>query len=735
MTQLDMKRQKGRRENDIMQERQPERYRALLIRLKEKKELLEKNGRTEKAEERTETFLVETTPPPSPQQQPIQAIQEQDEHGIVRRKIRRNNRRKQNIKIKELEKKLQDAEKSVRKYKKRVRRLKKIKNKKQRPRTYIENLVCGLNVGQEVKKKLLFGEVISTQLKENYKGKRGSIQKRMFFENINGPLIKKYRFTKKKRQVIHQKALQVRRCVKSFPLKDENSRLCPGKRDRVTFRKRKMQKRYLNDSLKNMYGKFRSAHPDIKISYSAFCRMRPFWVLQPKISGKETCLCILHTNMQLIVSKLYYLKIIKEKTLEDLKEINILDHDGDEKTFYEKWVRRKQVLEIKREEKICQRTLKEKICKKSDIVDTLKQGFHGFLLHLRNIVHQYRIIDDMKKNVSTEEILMHPDFSENYSCKYNEEVQSAPYGSTKPQITLHTVVIYYKNPDTAKIEPLSICTLSDSLRHDPPSICAHLQLAIKEIQKIIGTIKTVHFLSDGPSTQYKNKKMFFLMAYFLTRELGVTSLHWHYNESGHGKGAPDGVGAVVKRTADRLVAMGRDIPDLQSLVEALRDSTKVVVLCVNSKHIEEIDRIIPHDLRAFRGTMQVHEVCWTIEAPNILKMRQLSYCREITYDRLRYTDVYSSSDESDDTDDIPFASLREKMSVYFREGMYVVIKLTGKKTVRHYVGVILRNDGGEREDIADVDLSDIQIGLGCPDFNDKTNEYVFSDNLDYPNLY
>nr|CAI5864168.1 unnamed protein product [Callosobruchus analis] len=152
----------------------------------------------------------------------------------------------------------------------------------------------------------------------------------MFIENINGPLIKKYRFTKyisslssnniiygnrKKRQVMHQKVLQVRRCVKSFLLKDENSRLCPGKRDTVTFRKRKMQKRYLNDSLKNIYGKFRSAHPDIKISYSAFCRMRPFWVLQPKISGRETCLCILHTNMQLIVSKLYsyYLKMIKEK--------------------------------------------------------------------------------------------------------------------------------------------------------------------------------------------------------------------------------------------------------------------------------------------------------------------------------------------------------------------------------------------------------------------------------------
>ncbi|CAH1960873.1 unnamed protein product [Acanthoscelides obtectus] len=41
----------------------------------------------------------------------------------------------------------------------------------------------------------------------------------------------------------------------------------------------------------------------------------------------------------------------------------------------------------------------------------------------------------------------------------------------------------------------------------------------------------------------------------------------------------------------------------------------------------------------------------------------------------------------------------------------------------------------ERDDIAYIDVSDIQIALGCPDFNEKTNEDVFSDSLDYSNLY
>lgn len=40
--------------------------------------------------------------------------------------------------------------------------------------------------------------------------------------------------------------------------------------------------------------------------------------------------------------------------------------------------------------------------------------------------------------------LLHFDFSENYGCKYSE-VQSAHFGGSKSQITLHTSVLYYKN--------------------------------------------------------------------------------------------------------------------------------------------------------------------------------------------------------------------------------------------------------------------------------------------------
>lgn len=143
------------------------------------------------------------------------------------------------------------------------------------------------------------------------------------------------------------------------------------------------------------------------------------------------------------------------------------------------------------------------------------------------------------------------------------------FGGSKPQITLHTVVVYYKPPDNSACIPLSFCTLSENLRHDPSAICAHLDLVITEIKKIVPHLTLAHFLSDGPTTQYRNKKMFYLMAVYLSKQLNVDQMRWHYSESGHGKGAPDGVGGAIKRQADRLVALGEDISSFEKMISAL----------------------------------------------------------------------------------------------------------------------------------------------------------------------
>lgn len=42
---------------------------------------------------------------------------------------------------------------------------------------------------------------------------------------------------------------------KQFLTEDQNSCLCPGKRDTITYRKLRNQKQYLNDTIKSLYKK------------------------------------------------------------------------------------------------------------------------------------------------------------------------------------------------------------------------------------------------------------------------------------------------------------------------------------------------------------------------------------------------------------------------------------------------------------------------------------------------
>ncbi|CAG9793603.1 unnamed protein product [Diatraea saccharalis] len=70
-------------------------------------------------------------------------------------------------------------------------------------------------------------------------------------------------------------------------------------------------------------------------------------------------------------------------------------------------------------------------------------------------------------------------------------------------------------------------------------------LVVKETKKVVRDfLLQDENSSDGPSTQYRNKSMFNLVATYLSKEFGVDTITWHFSERGHGKGAPDGVGII-----------------------------------------------------------------------------------------------------------------------------------------------------------------------------------------------
>lgn len=322
---------------------------------------------------------------------------------------------------------------------------------------------------------------------------------------------------------------------------------------------------------------------------------------------------------------------------------------------YQRWVTKKVPVLIKGSEKMCQKTIKENILSpKKDLINLMLSKLPEFMKHLNNIYHQYQALNLAKRQVNEETAILHIDFAENYICKYAEEVQAVHFGGSKPQISLHTAVLYHYVESESTITPF--CTISENLRHDPVFICNHLLPIIKIIKRIHPNLQTIHLVSDGPSSQYRNKSMFFLMANFLAVNFNVQNLIWHYNEAGHGKGPLDGIGATVKRTADQAVARGNDVSNFQQLIECLAENCKGIrIIPVDEENVTSIENLLTRSLTpTFKGTLNVHQITWTKDSPNLLHARKLS-CMEClpnqicphyemgvinTYYDIRYFSIY-----------------------------------------------------------------------------------------------
>ena len=193
---------------------------------------------------------------------------------------------------------------------------------------------------------------------------------------------------------------------------------------------------------------------------------------------------------------------------------------------------------------------------------------------------------------------------------------------------------------------------------------AHLELLCVKIKRTVPIIEKAHFLTDGPTTQYRNKSMFYIFGKEISRLLQAEEMTWNFCESGRGKGAPDDVGGLIKRTADRLVATGVDIPNFKIIL------TLMEAHCPNIKIVEVDDiaiekwNVVPDNVQTFIGTMKIHQLTWSVEHKHTINARRLScttcsvssQCTHfhigqisIETDRLRFSNVYSDSDEADDT--------------------------------------------------------------------------------------
>ena len=195
-------------------------------------------------------------------------------------------------------------------------------------------------------------------------------------------------------------------------------------------------------------------------------------------------------------------------------------------------------------------TLSEHVASVSDYVDTLVAKVDKLAAHHFISKHQSSYLRELKENISDHECIMLLDFAENYSFMVQDAAQGFHWDHS--QCTLHPFAVYYRstnNKGDPETKCLSICVISDCLKHDTASVHTFLSHVIPYVRSICTSLTKVIYFSDGAASQYKNHKNFTNLLHH-SEDFGVLA-EWHFFATSHGKSPCDGIGGTVKRGAAR----------------------------------------------------------------------------------------------------------------------------------------------------------------------------------------
>ncbi|KAL0851024.1 hypothetical protein ABMA28_006916 [Loxostege sticticalis] len=528
--------------------------------------------------------------------------------------------------------------------------------------SFVEEIVVREEDKEKVKRKVFELNVLSESLKQQYTNADTNNEKKVLKKVVNNDLVKKYSLTTKLASTLGLKG-RIRndetvkeakekdnvKKIKEFFLRDDVSRATAGRKECKTLKKDKQQKRFLLDSMKNLHMKYISEGG--KDSYTTFTRCRPFYVMNPSLSDRETCACVKHSNLILKAEKLKTLKLIPSCKVTDLvtevscnidskqcmyntcsscmsksASVSLEENTNNINITWQEWGLKKheyaKILKTGERKPMTTKKIVKDTKSKSigELIQKFNKELKAFKTHYYNIGHQHKALQNCIRNLSEDEVVIICDFSENYAGKLHEEVQSFHFGGNREQISLHTGVIYTNN------NPTSFCTVSPCCDHDPGAIWAHLSPVFEYVKQIVPSVKVIHMFSDGPATQYKQKKNFYLFSKNV-EESTLDYATWSFFEASHGKGAADGVGGAVKRTLDDLVSHGTDIPNASVAFKMLKESEKKVkTFFVSEEEIREMQQNVPDKLIALPGTMKLHQIITTAKQGSILYRDLSCFC-------------------------------------------------------------------------------------------------------------
>ena len=416
--------------------------------------------------------------------------------------------------------------------------------------------------------------------------------------------------------------------VQDFYVRDDISRMLPGKKDYVSVKladgkREHRQKRLLLFKIGEAHELFKE-ETNVQIGKSKFAELRPPQVIPSSAFDQEVCICKYHENIDLLLHGLSRLgtsdSISSEEavaqtvcSLESSKCIDrvcdscgvtkLTDHlfeglDEDGSISYYQW---------QKVEGVVKKNLVE--CTIGEAKEDLQAQLRPFSRHVYNIRRQFQELRHLKEQLNQDEIIIHEDFSENFLLKHQREIMASHWSNES--VTLFTAVVYYRD-DNKDLKHLSYALISDELSHDKGSIYVFNKALLDAVSKKIA-FKQVHYWSDGTSAQFKNR---YNLASVLYHPLDFGSeATWSFFETAHGKGAVDGVGGAVKRAVWRAILQDRAVVNSaeEFAMVAENECQKVNVLYIPKEDITQTKVQLLERWNACIAIPETHSVHYVTE--------------------------------------------------------------------------------------------------------------------------
>ncbi|KAJ8678063.1 hypothetical protein QAD02_013850 [Eretmocerus hayati] len=581
-----------------------------------------------------------------------------------------------------------------------------------------------------IRKKLVFGEALKQDIKSRYETTSKIAEKQYLANLTRGRVVKKYRISSEvKRNVTPAIRIKIRddfnlmnfkkkqRAAVEITRKSlenfycENSIIDPGENAYVTVNGEKFQERYLQTSLTDLHQRYLK-QINYHMGFTTFTKYRPSYCVAPKVTERDTCARHVHENFSLLVQSLFKNEMIpynsSDKILSELlcahrtdecfsrecpscnqnnMKLEIADKESDEIFNYLQWITEKETRISARTKKEIQVQVTKKVlmtCKISNLEKLFHDSLRNFVEHEGRIFHQQNFWKNIENVITLSDLLFILDFSQNWLGKCTKEVHALHFGASRPQFSLHTGMLY------SQLLNEGFTTISESLSHDAIAIVTHLKNILDFYLPRFPLVTNLGFLSDGPTTQYKNRFAIHAITQFLLPLYPqILTFSWNFSEAGHGKGPADGIGAVVKRAADDKVKYGADIMDLDSLMSALGDSVeKIHISPVSSDDISQVESQIDKvQAKAFVGLTKVHQYTWSEENPKQVFFNTLSCsacfpgvrCDHYCIRLINYDVVPNSSKKRKSTLEQPSKKTSKKVK---RRVVEKMVRMTSKEVLR-----------------------------------------------------